>query len=82
MLTIPVPCISESYIKRKIKFLFSHLFVVSQRFYGGLKDIHKTFWDTTNKCKNKIKVNFFCPSEIGTGRVKNSPVLRFCKSEC
>ena len=30
-LTLPVPCISESCIEIKIKFLFSHFFVVSQK---------------------------------------------------
>ena len=44
------PCISESYIKLKLKFLFSHFFVVPQKVLWSL---HKTFWGTTKKCENK-----------------------------
>ena len=32
-LTLPDPCISESGIKIKVKFLFSHLFVVPQKVF-------------------------------------------------
>ena len=31
MLTLNMPCISESCIEMKIKFLFSHFFVVAQK---------------------------------------------------
>ena len=31
LLTLPAPCITESYIQVKIKFLFSHFFVVPQK---------------------------------------------------
>ena len=50
-LTLPVPCISESYIK--LYFYFQTSFWCLKRFYEGIKGLYKTFCGTTKKCENK-----------------------------
>ena len=40
MLTLPTSFPGK--VKKKLKFLFSYFFVVPQRFYEGLKGLHKT----------------------------------------
>ena len=40
MLTLPTSFPDK--VKKKLKFLFSYFFVVPQRFYEGLKGLHKT----------------------------------------
>ena len=57
ILTLKVPCISESYIEIKIKsnFYFHTSLWCLKRFYEGLYEgLHKTFWGTaTKKSENK-----------------------------
>ena len=74
LLTSPTLCILESYIKIKIKFLFSHFFVVLKKVLWR----SKTFWGTTKKCENLIQ--FFPSSGIETGsvnfpRISGQPML-------
>ena len=52
-LTIPAPSISDSCTKIKTNFYFHTSLWCLIRFYEGLSGLHKTFWDTTMKCKNK-----------------------------
>ena len=54
-LTLLAPCILEScsWMKIKLNFYFHTSLWCLKRFYEGLKGLHKTFWDTTKKCKNK-----------------------------
>ena len=44
-------------------------------FYGGLKDLHKTFWGTTKECQNENLTEFLFQYNFqkckGTGRVNN-----------
>ena len=55
ILTLPVPCISESCIKMKINvnFYFHTSSWRLKRFYEGLRGLRKTFWGTAKKCENK-----------------------------
>ena len=61
---VPVLYISESYIEIKINlnFYFYTSLWCLKRFYEGLKGLHKTFWGSTKKCKNKNLSIFFCSS--------------------
>ena len=70
-LTLLVPCISESLYWNKIKLnlYFRTSFCCLKRFYEGLQGLHKTFYGTTKKCKNKY-LTWFSSSRIGTERVK------------
>ena len=60
LLTLPAPSISEKCIKIKIdiNFYFHTSLRCLKRFYEDLKDLHKTFWGTTKKYKNK-NLNWF-----------------------
>ena len=59
VLTLPAPCISESYVKINLSFYFHTSLWCLKRFYEGLKGLHKTFWGTTKKCENKNLSWFF-----------------------
>ena len=48
-----------------------------QKFYQGLKGLHKPFEPPQRSVKTKISVNFFSSPGIGTGRVKCSPVFQY-----
>ena len=61
---VPVLYISESYIEIKINlnfYFYTYLWCLN-RFYEGLKGLHKTFCGRTKKCKNKNLSIFFCSS--------------------
>ena len=64
-LTLPAPCISESYIKIKTNLNFcSHTSLWRRkRIYEGLRGLHRTFQGTTEECENKnFKLIFsLCP---------------------
>ena len=63
LLTLPAPCISESYfkIKTNLNFYFrTSLWCVKWW----------QVWDTTKKCENKNLIFSLRPSGIGTGRVR------------
>ena len=55
VLTFPALCISEIFIKMKIKFLFSHFFAVPQK---AFKAFLKPFEAPQRSVKIKIWVNF------------------------
>ena len=66
--------------KVKISFYFHTSLCCRNRFYEGLKGLHKTFWGSTKKCENKnlnyflFKYNFYkC-----TGRKVLKPTSTFC----
>ena len=61
VLTLNVPCITESWIeiKTELNFYFHTSFWCLKRFYEGLKGLHKTFWGITKKCENKNLTSFF-----------------------
>ena len=71
--SLPVPCISEGFIEIKIKFSFSHFFVVPEKV---LRRPLRSLWNLLRHCKEVWKkiflfLNFFSLSGIGTGRVKS-----------
>ena len=51
-LTLPV-WISDDEKKQNLIFYFHTSLWCLKRFYEGLKGLHKTFWDSTEKCENK-----------------------------
>ena len=55
VITLSAPCISESCIKIRINsnIYFHTTFYCFERFYEGIKSLHKTFWSTAKKCENK-----------------------------
>ena len=57
--------------KNNLKFYFRTCLWCLERFYKGLKDLHKTFRGTRKECEKKlILVNFFFSFEIKTWRGK------------
>ena len=67
-LTLFAPCISESWIKIKVKLNFY--------FHSSLWCLHKTFWGTTRKYEYKNLVFSLCS---GPGRVNNPILCHFLK---
>ena len=66
--------------KINLNFCFRTSLWCLERFYEGLKGLHKTFWGITKKCENKNLIYFlFMPiSEMnGTGRVNED--IQHCK---
>ena len=58
LLTLPVPCISESCIKIKINLKF-HFDTSLWCLKKVLQGLHKTFWGTAKKCENENLIWFF-----------------------
>ena len=75
VLTLPIPCISESCIEIKIKeklikiFLFTLLCGAPESLMKAFKAFIKPFEAPQRSVKIKIQLNFFSSSRIGTGRV-------------
>ena len=66
ILILPTPCIPESYIKVKIRFLFSHYFVVPQ----------KVLWRSFSKVLNTFLTRmFFSSSNTYTGYLMVSSAI-------
>ena len=61
LLSLPVPCISESFteIEIKLNFYFYTSLWCLKRFYEDFQGLHETFWGTTKKCENKNFTDFF-----------------------
>ena len=65
--TFPVLCIYEIYVKIKINlnsYFHTSLWYL-KRPCEGPKGLHKTLWDSTQKCEVKMYVEFFSSSGIG-----------------
>ena len=77
VLTLPVPCISESCIEITVQlnFYFHTSWLGLNRFYEGLKGLRKTFWGATKKSENKNLPYFFSSSRIGTRGLKCMQII-------